>query len=71
MQISDKIKMISVEEYCEKISPLLFRIKNKNPYQKISRQSVYYRIAKGKELPEVQNIIKNASVYFLIVKNDF
>ena len=49
MQISDKIKMISVEEYCERISPLHFRIKNKNPYQKISRQAVYYRIANNRK----------------------
>jgi len=71
MQISNKIKMISVEEYCERISPLNFRIKNKNPYQKISRQAVYYRIANNKDLPEVKNVVKNAGVYFLIVKSDF
>jgi hypothetical protein len=71
MLISDRIKLVSIDEYCERIDPLLFRLKKKSPYKKISRQTVYYRIANNKPLPEVLNVIKNANVYFLTVKADF
>jgi len=71
MLISDKIKLIGIEEYCEKINPLLFRLKKDNPYKKISRQCVYYRIVNNKLLPELEKVIKQSSVYFLMVKSNF
>lgn len=71
MIITDKMKLISIEEYCEKIDPLLFRLKKNNPYKKIRRQSVYYRIANNLPLPEVISVVKNANVYFLTVNSDF
>jgi hypothetical protein len=71
MQISPKQKMITIEEYCKKIDPLLFRLKPKHPHRKITRQAVYYRISNDMELPLVQRFVKNGSVYFLILKKDF
>lgn len=68
---SVKTKQISVKEYAEKIDPLKFRKNRKSPNDKITLQTIKYRINNGLPMPEVIAYTKIGKIHVLTVAEDF